>query len=121
MKGLCTRATGSREGAFRQAHTGTLFIGKNRRAATVCSRWLLRGAGKPRSHADPGPIGENHARVDVRVITATTVTQRQPWSVPAALRAVCSIACRWCRSATRAAGSADIPQINHHLLASSCG
>ncbi len=68
IKGAFTGATGSREGAFRQAHTGTLFIDEIGELPLDLQPRLLRVL----ETRDVTPIGSDRAlRVDVRFITAT--------------------------------------------------
>ena len=68
IKGAFTGATGSREGAFRQAHTGTLFIDEIGELPLDLQPRLLRVL----ETREVTPIGSDKAsRVDVRVITAT--------------------------------------------------
>ncbi len=68
VKGAFTGATGSREGAFRQAHTGTLFIDEIGELPLDLQPRLLRVL----ESREVMPIGSDRAaRVDVRVITAT--------------------------------------------------
>ncbi|MDS4068407.1 MAG: sigma 54-interacting transcriptional regulator [Candidatus Competibacter sp.] len=68
IKGAFTGATGSREGAFRQAHTGTLFIDEIGELPLDLQPRLLRVL----ETREVTPIGsDKSARVDVRVITAT--------------------------------------------------
>ena len=68
IKGAFTGATGSREGAFRQAHTGTLFIDEIGELPLDLQPRLLRVL----ESREVTPIGsDKSARVDVRVITAT--------------------------------------------------
>ena len=68
IKGAFTGATGSREGAFRQAHTGTLFIDEIGELPLDLQPRLLRVL----ETREVLPIGSDKpTRVDVRVITAT--------------------------------------------------
>ncbi|MDQ5909442.1 MAG: hypothetical protein QG599_1537 [Pseudomonadota bacterium] len=68
IKGAFTGATGSREGAFRQAHTGTLFIDEIGELPLDLQPRLLRVL----ETREVTPIGsDKSSRVDVRVITAT--------------------------------------------------
>ena len=68
IKGAFTGATGSREGAFRQAHTGTLFIDEIGELPLDLQPRLLRVL----ETREVMPIGaDKPIRVDVRVITAT--------------------------------------------------
>lgn len=68
IKGAFTGATGSREGAFRQAHTGTLFIDEIGELPLDLQPRLLRVL----ETREVTPIGSDKSnRVDVRVITAT--------------------------------------------------
>ncbi|MDG4556659.1 MAG: sigma 54-interacting transcriptional regulator [Candidatus Contendobacter sp.] len=68
IKGAFTGATGSREGAFRQAHTGTLFIDEIGELPLDLQPRLLRVL----ETREVLPIGSDKPlRVDVRVITAT--------------------------------------------------
>lgn len=68
IKGAFTGATGSREGAFRQAHTGTLFIDEIGELPLDLQPRLLRVL----ETREVTPIGSDRPlRVDVRVITAT--------------------------------------------------
>ncbi|MEI2742029.1 MAG: sigma 54-interacting transcriptional regulator [Candidatus Competibacter sp.] len=68
IKGAFTGATGSREGAFRQAHTGTLFIDEIGELPLDLQPRLLRVL----ETREVTPIGSDKPlRVDVRVITAT--------------------------------------------------
>ncbi|HCB14594.1 MAG TPA: Fis family transcriptional regulator, partial [Gammaproteobacteria bacterium] len=68
IKGAFTGATGSREGAFRQAHTGTLFIDEIGELPLDLQPRLLRVL----ESREVTPIGSDKStRVDVRVITAT--------------------------------------------------
>jgi DNA-binding NtrC family response regulator len=68
IKGAFTGATGSREGAFRQAHTGTLFIDEIGELPLDLQPRLLRVL----ENREVTPIGSDKSiRVDVRVITAT--------------------------------------------------
>lgn len=68
LKGAFTGATGSREGAFRQAHTGTLLIDEIGELPLDLQPRLLRVL----ETREVMPIGSDKAfRVDVRVITAT--------------------------------------------------
>lgn len=68
IKGAFTGATGSREGAFRQAHTGTLFIDEIGELPLDLQPRLLRVL----ETREVMPIGSDKpTRVDVRVITAT--------------------------------------------------
>lgn len=68
IKGAFTGATGSREGAFRQAHTGTLFIDEIGELPLDLQPRLLRVL----EAREVTPIGADRSvRVDVRVITAT--------------------------------------------------
>jgi DNA-binding NtrC family response regulator len=68
VKGAFTGATGSREGAFRQAHTGTLFIDEIGELPLDLQPRLLRVL----ENREVTPIGaDKPLRVDVRVITAT--------------------------------------------------
>ncbi len=68
IKGAFTGATGSREGAFRQAHTGTLFIDEIGELPLDLQPRLLRVL----ENREVTPIGsDKSSRVDVRVITAT--------------------------------------------------
>ena len=68
IKGAFTGATGSREGAFRQAHTGTLFIDEIGELPLDLQPRLLRVL----ETREVTPIGaDKPIRVDVRVITAT--------------------------------------------------
>ncbi len=68
IKGAFTGATGAREGAFRQAHTGTLFIDEIGELPLDLQPRLLRVL----ETREVLPIGSDKAlRVDVRVITAT--------------------------------------------------
>ena len=68
IKGAFTGATGSREGAFRQAHTGTLLIDEIGEQPLDLQPRLLRVL----ETREVTPIGsDKSARVDVRVITAT--------------------------------------------------
>lgn len=68
IKGAFTGATGTREGAFRQAHTGTLFIDEIGELPLDLQPRLLRVL----ETREVLPIGSDKPlRVDVRVITAT--------------------------------------------------
>jgi DNA-binding NtrC family response regulator len=68
IKGAFTGATGSREGAFRQANTGTLFIDEIGELPLDLQPRLLRVL----ETREVTPIGSDKSlRVDVRVITAT--------------------------------------------------
>ncbi|HRD65262.1 MAG TPA: sigma 54-interacting transcriptional regulator [Candidatus Competibacter sp.] len=68
IKGAFTGATGSRDGAFRQAHTGTLFIDEIGELPLDLQPRLLRVL----ESREVTPIGSDRPqRVDVRVITAT--------------------------------------------------
>ncbi|HHW77503.1 MAG TPA: sigma 54-interacting transcriptional regulator [Xanthomonadaceae bacterium] len=68
IKGAFTGATGSREGAFRQAHTGSLFIDEIGELPLDLQPRLLRVL----ETREVTPIGSDRPlRVDVRVITAT--------------------------------------------------
>jgi len=68
IKGAFTGATGAREGAFRQAHTGTLFIDEIGELPLDLQPRLLRVL----ETREVTPIGsDKSSRVDVRVITAT--------------------------------------------------
>jgi len=68
IKGAFTGASGSREGAFRQAHTGTLFIDEIGELPLDLQPRLLRVL----ETREVTPIGsDKSSRVDVRVITAT--------------------------------------------------
>ncbi len=68
IKGAFTGATGAREGAFRQAHTGTLFIDEIGELPLDLQPRLLRVL----ENREVTPIGSDKPlRVDVRVITAT--------------------------------------------------
>ena len=68
IKGAFTGATGGREGAFRQAHTGTLFIDEIGELPLDLQPRLLRVL----ESREVTPIGSDKPlRVDVRVITAT--------------------------------------------------
>ena len=68
VKGAFTGATGAREGAFRQAHTGTLFIDEIGELPLDLQPRLLRVL----ETREVLPIGSDKPlRVDVRVITAT--------------------------------------------------
>lgn len=68
IKGAFTGATGAREGAFRQAHTGTLFIDEIGELPLDLQPRLLRVL----ETREVTPIGaDKPIRVDVRVITAT--------------------------------------------------
>lgn len=68
IKGAFTGATGAREGAFRQAHTGTLFIDEIGELPLDLQPRLLRVL----ETREVTPIGSDKPlRVDVRVITAT--------------------------------------------------
>ena len=68
VKGAFTGASGAREGAFRQAHTGTLFIDEIGELPLELQPRLLRVL----ESREVTPIGSDKAtRVDVRVITAT--------------------------------------------------
>jgi DNA-binding NtrC family response regulator len=68
IKGAFTGATGTREGAFRQAHTGTLFIDEIGELPLDLQPRLLRVL----ETREVTPIGSDKPlRVDVRVITAT--------------------------------------------------
>lgn len=68
IKGAFTGATGAREGAFRQAHTGTLFIDEIGELSLDLQPRLLRVL----ETREVTPIGSDKPlRVDVRVITAT--------------------------------------------------
>ena len=68
IKGAFTGATGSREGAFRQAHAGTLFIDEIGELPLDLQPRLLRVL----ETREVTPIGSDKPlRVDVRVITAT--------------------------------------------------
>lgn len=68
IKGAFTGATGAREGAFRQAHTGTLFIDEIGELPLDLQPRLLRVL----ETREVLPIGSDKPlRVDVRVITAT--------------------------------------------------
>ncbi len=68
IKGAFTGATGSREGAFRQANTGTLFIDEIGELPLDLQPRLLRVL----ETREVTPIGSDKPlRVDVRVITAT--------------------------------------------------
>ncbi len=68
IKGAFTGATGVREGAFRQAHTGTLFIDEIGELPLDLQPRLLRVL----ETREVTPIGaDKPIRVDVRVITAT--------------------------------------------------
>jgi DNA-binding NtrC family response regulator len=68
IKGAFTGATSSREGAFRQAHTGTLFIDEIGELPLDLQPRLLRVL----ETREVTPIGsDKSSRVDVRVITAT--------------------------------------------------
>lgn len=68
IKGAFTGATGAREGAFRQAHTGTLFIDEIGELPLDLQPRLLRVL----ETREVLPIGSDKpTRVDVRVITAT--------------------------------------------------
>ena len=71
IKGAFTGATGGREGAFRQAHTGTLFIDEIGELPLDLQPRLLRVL----ESREVTPIGSDKPlRVDVRVITATPVS-----------------------------------------------
>ena len=68
IKGAFTGATGSREGAFRRAHTGTLIIDEIGELPLDLQPRLLRVL----ESREVLPIGSDKpTRVDVRVITAT--------------------------------------------------
>lgn len=68
IRGAFTGATGSRDGAFRQAHTGTLFIDEIGELPLDLQPRLLRVL----ETREVTPIGSDKStRVDVRVITAT--------------------------------------------------
>lgn len=68
IKGAFTGATGARDGAFRQAHTGTLFIDEIGELPLDLQPRLLRVL----ETREVTPIGSDKStRVDVRVITAT--------------------------------------------------
>jgi DNA-binding NtrC family response regulator len=68
IRGAFTGATGAREGAFRQAHTGTLFIDEIGELPLDLQPRLLRVL----ETREVLPIGSDKPlRVDVRVITAT--------------------------------------------------
>ncbi len=68
IKGAFTGATGAREGAFRQAHTGTLFIDEIGELPLDLQPRLLRVL----ETREVLPIGSDKPlRVDVRVVTAT--------------------------------------------------
>jgi DNA-binding NtrC family response regulator len=68
VKGAFTGATGAREGAFRRAHTGTLFIDEIGELPLDLQPRLLRVL----ETREVLPIGSDKPlRVDVRVITAT--------------------------------------------------
>jgi DNA-binding NtrC family response regulator len=68
IKGAFTGATGAREGAFRRAHTGTLFIDEIGELPLDLQPRLLRVL----ETREVLPIGSDKPlRVDVRVITAT--------------------------------------------------
>ncbi len=68
VKGAFTSAVGSREGAFRRAHKGTLFIDEIGELPLELQPRLLRVL----ETREVTPIGtEKSVRVDVRVITAT--------------------------------------------------
>ncbi|KAB2926521.1 MAG: sigma 54-dependent Fis family transcriptional regulator [Candidatus Contendobacter sp.] len=68
IKGAFTGATGTREGAFRQAHTGTLFIDEIGELPLDLQPRLLRVL----ETREVLPIGSDKPlRVDVRVVTAT--------------------------------------------------
>lgn len=68
IKGAFTGATGSREGAFRQANNGTLFIDEIGELPLDLQPRLLRVL----ETREVTPIGSDKSlRVDVRVITAT--------------------------------------------------
>lgn len=68
VKGAFTGATGAREGAFRHAHTGTLFIDEIGELPLDLQPRLLRVL----ETREVSPIGSDKStHVDVRVITAT--------------------------------------------------
>ena len=68
LKGAFTGAQGSREGAFRQAHGGTLFIDEVGELPLDLQPRLLRAL----ENREITPIGSDRpVRVDVRVVTAT--------------------------------------------------
>ncbi len=68
IKGAFTGATGAREGAFRHAHTGTLFIDEIGELPLDLQPRLLRVL----ETREVSPIGSDRStHVDVRVITAT--------------------------------------------------
>jgi DNA-binding NtrC family response regulator len=68
VKGAFTGAAGSREGAFRRAHQGTLFIDEIGELPMELQPRLLRAL----ENREVTPIGSDQpVRVDVRVITAT--------------------------------------------------
>jgi len=68
IKGAFTGAAGSREGAFRQAHGGTLFIDEIGELPLDLQPRLLRAL----ENREVTPIGaDKPVRVDVRVVTAT--------------------------------------------------
>ncbi len=68
VKGAFTGAAGSREGAFRRAHQGTLFIDEIGELSMELQPRLLRAL----ENREVKPIGSDQpVRVDVRVITAT--------------------------------------------------
>ncbi len=68
VKGAFTGATGAREGAFRHAHTGTLFIDEVGELPLDLQPRLLRVL----ETREVSPIGSDKStHVDVRVITAT--------------------------------------------------
>jgi DNA-binding NtrC family response regulator len=68
IKGAFTGATGAREGAFRHAHTGTLFIDEIGELPLDLQPRLLRVL----ETREVSPIGSDKStHVDVRVITAT--------------------------------------------------
>ncbi|MFO1353040.1 MAG: sigma 54-dependent Fis family transcriptional regulator [Gammaproteobacteria bacterium] len=68
VKGAYTGAAGSREGAFRRAHLGTLFIDEIGELPLDLQPRLLRAL----ENREVTPMGSDQSvRVDVRVITAT--------------------------------------------------
>ena len=68
IKGAFTGASGTREGAFRRAHTGTLFIDEIGELPLDLQPRLLRAL----ENREVSPVGSDKpVRVDVRVIAAT--------------------------------------------------
>jgi len=105
IKGAFTGATGSRDGAFRQAHTGTLFIDEIGELPLDLGELPLDL--QPRllrvlESREVTPIGSDRPqRVDVRVITATHREIWKAWSGPGLFAPTCSTGCRSFRSSCR--------------------